>query len=308
MYSQSFFITQINDTISCENISVSNKFLNCSAVNAENDSKIELEKVSGYYLERENAFFEKRKFSERSGFLGLGKNLEETDGFSELIIEGKIKAYRGEKFTIETAGNRPSSLNAWFLEKDTLFEKVFTADFDSGFFRFDGASFGYLNREVFESVISDDQIAIDEFKEIKKNHGSLNQILKIINDYNSRAYKYNSEISETKIKPDFADITVFRDMGKEHEDLLNISVNGIQYKLDRNSKIKLNIPTKTKSQICIENSINKNCMIISSSNSFPKYYRLKLDKKREGSIIKVNGNSSYYKTRLEYYDKKMGKQ
>lgn len=304
---QSFFISETNDTIVCENISISNKFLKYSSLNSKNDSKIELKKVLGYYAERENAFFQKKQFSVRTGFLGLGKELKDTQDFSELIIEGKIKAYRGEDFTVETAGGKPQRLNHWFLEKDSLFEKAFTADYDSGSLRLDGASFGQLNLDFFIDLVSDDKTAIEDLKKFKKKHGNLNQILKIINDYNSRDFKHNFETSDTLIKDDSAFITVFRDFGKELKDILHISVNGVDYHLERNSKIVLKIPTKIKSQICIENSLNKNCMIVSSSDLFPKYYRLKLSKKKKGAIIKVNGHSSYYKTRLEYYSKRAEK-
>ncbi|MEO9479612.1 MAG: hypothetical protein ABJO28_16805 [Maribacter dokdonensis] len=304
---QSFFITETNDTIVCENISISKKILKYSSLNTQNDAQIELKKVNGYYAERENAFFQKNQFSIRTGFLGLGKELKDTQDFSELIIEGKIKAYRGRDFAVETAGGTPQKLNDWFLEKDSLFEKAFTADYDSGSLRLDGASFGLLNLDFFTDLVSDDKIAIEDLEKIKKKHGALNQILKIINDYNSRDFKHNSETSDALTKDDTAYITVFRDFGKELKDLLHITVNGIDYHLERNSKIELKIPTKLKSQICIENSLNKNCMIVSSSDLIPKYYRLKLSKKKKGAIIKVNGHSSYYKTRLEYYSKRAEK-
>ncbi|WP_282075422.1 hypothetical protein [Maribacter aquivivus] len=300
MNGQSFFTTEINDTIFCEYISISNKFLKFSNIKTGNDSKIDLEKVTGYYLEGENVFFQKKEFKTRTVFFDLGKDLKDAQGFSELIIEGKVKAYRGKTFANDTGAGTPQLLNQWYIEKGDLFEEAFIADYDSGSMRLDRASFGQLNREFFESLISEDKIALVAFKNIK-NHGNLTQLLKILNDYNSRDFRRNQE---NKINVDSAKIVLFRDFGKELKEVMKISVNGMKYELERNSKLELKIPSNIKSEVCIENSSNNYCMILSSSLSYPKYYRLKLNKKSVAYIVKVNGHSSYYQTRLDYYDKR----
>ena len=301
--SQSFFITDLNDTILCKDISVSNKFLKYSTIKSKNDLKIDLKKVNGYYLENENTFLQKKEFAVKSGFLGLGKELKDTQAFMELIVEGRVRLYRGKEFGgAATFGQSDlSSSRYWYVEKDTCFNRVFLADSGTPFKPSDRFSFSQLNSECLADFVCDDTITLEELKNID-NPGKLPQILKIVNDYNSRYFKNNlPDLKNVNI--DSAKILIFRDFRKELKDIMKISVNGAKYKLVRNSKIELKIPCDYKSEICIENSKNNYCMMVSSSLSFPKYYIMKLNRKGNGYIDKVNGHSSYLKTRFKYYNK-----
>ncbi|UKM66602.1 hypothetical protein GSB9_03192 [Flavobacteriaceae bacterium GSB9] len=286
IYSQSFFVTKTNDTTSIENFSISKGKFKYKPIDSKGNIEIEIDKIKGFYSYENNAFYENKK------------------EFAELIIDGDIKLYRGlmnssTSFIGSGSGSYAveNLFTYWYIEKDTLFEKVFSSDVSNSYYGLRPVKYYISNREILKNVFSDDKIALKNLENIKRK-GELPIILKLINDSNSRKFKNNSH-RPSNIDKDSAKIVLFRESKNEIKDVMLVNVNGKVYKLEKHSRIDIIIPSKSQSEICIENSTNKYCMITTSSKSFTKYYRLRLNKKNEGDIEKINGNSRYYKVRLK---------
>ncbi|GGZ71694.1 hypothetical protein [Algibacter mikhailovii] len=289
IYCQSFFVTKKNDTVYTNFFSISKGKFEYKPVNSKKNIEIELDKIKGFYSEKENAFYENKK------------------EFAELIIEGDIKLFRSLKngTSFIAAGNTTYGTDTqyahWFIEKDSLFEKVFSSGVGNTHFGMREVHYSLSNRDILEKVISDDKIALKKLESIKKK-GELPIVLKLINDYNSRKFKNNSQ-RKNNIDEDSAKIVLFRESKNETKNAIRVTVNGKIHKLEKSSRIDLIIPSTSQSEIYIENSTNKYSMITTSSKSYIKYYRLRLNKKNEGYIEKINGNSRYYKVRLRQYNK-----
>ncbi len=185
----------------------------------------------------------------------------------------------------------------WYVEKDTLFEEVFRSGVSNSNFGLRPVHYSISNRDILKRVLSDDKIALKNLENIKRK-GELPIILKLINSSNSRKFKKNS-LQPNNTDKDSAKIVLFRESKNETKNAILVTINGKVHNLEKHSKLDIIIPSKSQSEICIENSINKYCMITTSSKSFTKYYRLRLNKKNEGYIEKINGNSRYYKVRLK---------
>lgn len=286
IYGQSFFVTKENDTTFTENFSISKDKFKYKPADSKINIEIELDKIKGFYRYNNNAFYE-------------NKNV-----FVELIIDGDIKLYRGlinNSTSLISSGSGMYSVDhlfaEWYIEKDTLFEKVFSSGVSNSHFGLRPVHYYISNRNILKKVLSDDNIALKKLESTKRKD-ELPEILKLINNYNSRKFKNNS-LEPNNSNKDSSKIVLFRESKNETKNAILVTINGKVYKLEKNSKLDIIIPSKSQSEICIENSINKYCMITTSSESFIKYYRLRLNKKNEGYIEKINGNSRYYKVRLK---------
>jgi hypothetical protein len=291
-----------NDTIYSKNISITDDFLEYALPDDEIEHKIPIKSVKGYYSKNNNAYYEKKEFNAktRSGFLGLKYKKQDYFDFVELIFDGKIKAYRGIEYRPDP--NHPENINNyWFFEKGDSLQIGFTADKNNGgFMKLKKARYFNLNKDFFETIFSDDKKAQSAVQALKKNNkGRLTQIRNIVNDYNNRHYEKNTnQISNESMSY----VTLLRDSRKEIKKDLVLSVNNISYILPRNSKLKVKISSESNTMVCLENSENEYCRLISSSRSFPKFYKVILNKDNQGDIFKINGLSSFYKVRLENYE------
>ncbi len=299
-FSQSFVATVNNDTIYFKNLSISDDYLTYYSSDDKSEHKVEIAKVKGFYLEEDNIYYHKKLFNAkfRSGFLGLSNKPKDYFVFVELLFEGKINAYRSRDFKQNANYYGSEKKNFWFFEKGDSLEIAFLADYDKGSMKIQNARYGSLNRDFIETIFSDDAIALRAIKKLKKND-KLKHIRKIVSDYNIRYFKKN-EVIETN--QTLAEVIFLRDSRKEFKEDLVLSVDSLEYRLDRNTKVKLKLPTENQTLVCIINSENKYCRLVSSSESFPKFYKVILEKDKEGDIFKVNGLSSYYKVRLENYE------
>jgi hypothetical protein len=291
------FIVQVNkDTIYSENFYITDEFLKYSLPNDETEYKIPIERVKGYYSEPANTFYEKKLFSAktRGGFLNLSYKKRDYFNFVELVFDGKIKTYRGKDFYIETVKK-----NYWFIEKEDSLQVAFIADYDEGGLKLKNARYGNLNKDFFNTIFSDEEKALEAINDLKKT-GKLHKIRTLVNDYNNRNYDEFAN-NNANINSSMASVTFLRDSRKELKDDLKLLVNNKPYYLPKNSKLKLQIPTNRLTKVCIENSQNAYCRLVSSSKSFPTFYKLILDKDDLGDLFRVNGLSNYYKVRLENY-------
>jgi hypothetical protein len=285
------------DTIYVDNISLTDDFLEYSIPNDRKDYEISIKTIAGYYSALDNTYYEKKLFSAktRGGFLNLSYKKKDFFDFVELIFEGKVKTYRSANYYIET-----DKRNFWYIEKEDSLQVVFSADFDKGYMKFENARYNNLNHEFFKFIFSDDEKALTIVNTLKKG-GKLEEIRALVNDYNNRYHDKTNNGRALSTSPK-AGVTFLRDSRKELKDDLKLMVDNRSYHFPKNSKLKLEIPSDRLTKICIENSENKYCRLVSSSPSYPKFYKLILDKDDQGDIFKVNGLSSYYEVRLENYE------
>lgn len=287
-YCQSFFIKHDGKLIECTKIINKNNVFQYRPVDSpEKESKIEKDSIRAYYQDEQNTYY------------------EDKNGFKELIIEGDIKIYCGEVSTavVRTTGvildNWQNQYTKWYIEKDGVIFHAFNQQHGT-------IGFNNLKKEKINHLILDDSIASKKFAELKKN-AKLKELLGIFQSYNAGQYLKRAELNQPKVKEEESTIIVFRDSGKEYKGPLEFSINGQKYFLERNTKLEVSVPNSIESIICFSNDYNNTRSILSSSPLYPKFYQLKLDKEKNGSIEKVNGNSSYYKTRFEYYEKRAPK-
>lgn len=298
IFSQSFIVTTNNDTIYGKILSNTDDYLIYTEPNNDVEIKLEVEKVKGYQIL--STYYHKKVFKTTNwtGFLGLKKKTGNYFDFVRLIFEGRIKAYVGTTFYVGQ-GNYRRQKNYWFLEKDDEIEIAFMADNDSGAFSLGKIKYYDLNVELFKSVFSDDEKALEVINTLKKR-GKLNEIRTLVNDYNNRHHDKTAESKEISSSY-MASVTFLRDSRKELKDDLKLMVNNRSYHFPKNSKLKLKIPSDRLTKICIENSENKYCRLVSSSQSFQNFYKLILDKHDLGDVFKVYGLSNFYQVRLKHY-------
>ncbi len=282
--SQSFLVKKNDSLIKSSKITVRNNFL---ILNDDVNLKIPIDSISKYYQDKENALYVNK------------------GGFKEEVIIGEIKVYRGEIYGSgpypyggPTIGNMSGTFTDWYLEKDGLFFKAFTET--------DGSSKIFnLDKEKIKSLI-DDTKSKEAISSLTKK-ARLSDILEIIQSYNAKSIS-NRFINNKQIRADnTSKIVIFRDFRKEIKEVLEFTINGQKHSLERNSKLEMLVGYDSESILCISNSTNFACGVIKSSPNYPKYYQLKFDKNKRGSITKVNGHSSYFKTRIDYYDKRSKK-
>ena len=282
-YSQSFILKRNGEHIETDEIRIKENKIKYLPKDSTKTYTLNKEEVNEYY-------------SKKNGVKYFNKN-----GFKERYIEGRIKVYRerveGEMDRKSVIGQFNKRFYKWFLEKDSKLLYVFSQSLPS-------SKLNTLNKESFETMIIDDTLSISEFR---ANNGTRNleYTLRIIKDYNKR-YFLNNELGEED-NLNYSKVIILRDNRKEQKSPIEFTLNNKNYTLERNSKIELKIPNNQESMICITNDIHDTCDILISSNLFTKYYELKLNKENEASISKVNGNSTYYQSRLDYYEKQAKK-
>lgn len=283
IYSQSFIIKTNGEHIESDEIRIKENKIKYLPKDSTQKITINKNNVKEYY-------------SEVNGIRYFNKN-----GFKERYIEGRIKVYRelieGEMDRKSVIGQFNKRFFKWYLEKDSKLTYVFSQSLPS-------SKLNTLRKENFEMMIMDDSLSISEFR---ANNGTRNleYTLRIIKDYNKRHFVKNEIVVEDSLN--CSKVIIFRDNRKELKNPIEFTLNNKKYTLERNSKIELKIPSNQESMICITNDIYGTCDILISSSLFTKYYELKLSKANEASISKVNGNSSYYQTRLAYYEKRAKK-
>lgn len=281
---QSFIVKRNGDMIECAKIITRKKVVILNNENSNKILKIDKDSLTGYYQDNENAFY---------------KNL---NGFKEEIVSGEIKIHRGEIIQYNPGsafGNMPAQYTKWYLEKNDSIIEAFNQMHGTNFFI-------DLDKEKIQKLI-DEPVSKKAFNELKKK-GKLEDLLGLFQSYNAR--KASSQKGKMELKQNIeseSTITFIRDFGGESKENLEFTINSEKYSLERNSKVEISIPNDFESIIDITNSINNASGVIISSRYFPKYYQLKLNKKNKGVITKINGNSSYYKTRMDYYEKRAKK-
>lgn len=316
---QSYVMKTNSDKIECAKIEFRSEGLVLRDESSTKISKIELDSVKSFYRYEDNVLFHNK-----------GR-------FLELFIEGDIQVYRGgyyfpdvlfgdgprrdieedglHWFPTNTAttgfaptnwgsgsagvGGGPTRYTNWYVEKDGLLFHAFSvAEYP---LREDMVDF---KREDLAKVFDDEHSRQSFSKLEKKVHGD--EILQLIQSYNAgncqRKQKTGSlqspdESSQSKV-------IVFRDFRKENKAPLNFTVGETAYTLDRNSKLEITIPTEKKSVLQFTHPEASTSAVITASPDFIKYYQITLDKKNNGTITKINGNDPYYRSRLEYYDRR----
>lgn len=294
---QSFVVKKSGEIVKCSKIIIREKVVILKDENSLKILKIEKDLLIGYYQDHDNAYYENK------------------DGFKEEIVSGKIKIYRGEAFlqthpgeTISQNPNlntefgpMPVQYTKWYMEKDGLLFEAFVIMHGHGSSRVVN-----LAKEKIQDLL-DEPLSKKIFNELKKKP-KLESLLGIFQTYNAKeASKKKMTFKNNQSSNNLSKVIVFRDFGGEIKENLEFRLNDKKYYLKRNSKLEVLIPNNSESIICISNSINDACGVIMSSNSYTKYYQLKLNKKKQGIMTKVNGNSSYYRTRLDYYEKRAKK-
>jgi hypothetical protein len=295
VHSQSYIDFFDGKTIEYDKIEVQQSHLKYTQKNSKTPIEVNKMNVKGYYSESENIYYYQK------------------NGLKEKVIEGKINVY-SSLFTEERAGSGPlynpsgnimmwggsNSLTyiTWHLEHDLKLKHFFNQKKGSL-----PKKKKKLNREIFRAAISDDTVSLKEFSLVGAKP-KIKNLLAIIKGYNTRHYLQNNE--DKVIDELYSKVIILRD-GKQSKKNIEFTVNEEKYILENNSKLEISIPSNKSSLICIANSINKSCDLISSSTKFKRYFGLKLNKKDNGFISKVNGNSNYFKTRLEYYEKRAKK-
>lgn len=285
---QSFVVKKSGEILKCSKIIVRDKVLILKDENSTKVLKIEKDLLSGYYQDFDNAYYENK------------------DGFKEEVVSGKIKIYRDELFSTNSNPgmefrHMPVQYTKWYMEKDGLLFKAFHQV--HGY----GTSWAVnLNEEKIRDLL-DESLSKKIFDQSKKKH-KLENLLGIVQTYNAKAASKKKQAFENyKDSNNLSTVVVFRDFGKEIKEDLEFTVNDQTYYLERNSKLEIGIPNHLESILCISNSGNDACAVIIASKNYPKHYQLKLNKKKQGTITKVNGNSSYHKTRFDYYEKRAKK-
>jgi hypothetical protein len=295
-FGQSFIETVNSDTIHYQNLSITDDYLIYTQPGDTSEKKIDIEKVEGYYSNWSNKYYHKKIFKAKkyTGFLKLKSEMGDYFDFIERIFEGKINVYRSKDYV----ANNSQYYNYWFFEKGDSLAIVFSADKDRGNFKIVNTKFHITNQEFLEYIFADDEISLSAIREEGKR-GNLLEIRQIVNDYNNRHFK--DKIDSDHGIPQ-AEVVFFRDSRKELKENLILQVNGKNFKFDRNTKLKIEIPT-IPNLVCIKNSDNDYCRLLSSSTSFTKFYKVILDKDKTGDVFIKNGLSNFYKVRLEHYEK-----
>lgn len=290
------------ETIECESINVEEFIVVYIPLNTKKPLEVNLSRLKGYYSEVTNTYYYQKT------------------GFKQRIVEGNINIYSAvalQKQTIYNYGGvnnhgfNNSGLNnghvrsdvnveylEWYLEQGSQIDHFYNQKKATKTKDKNNNKKKLFKKELFETKISKDSISLKELSLLGETP-KIKDLIKIIKGYNKRNFLKNKK----QIALDFSEVIIFRDNKKQAKKPLEFTLNGKEYVLERNSKLKLSIPNNKSSLICITNDINNSCDLISSSSNFPKYFELKLNKDNESDISKANGNSSYLKTRLDYYEK-----
>ena len=290
---QSFIVKTDGEVVDCSKVIVKKNTVILKNENSEEFLKISKDSIREFYQDQENSFYKNKN--------GL---------FLEEIIIGYIQVFKGE--TIEpnigtsigrsigpSIGNMSGRFTKWYMEKDGFLYEAFTeANGSSRIVELE-------NRNI--KGLIDETESKKAFNELDKKF-KLEDLLGIIQSYNAKKASLKERILEiNKNSTDSKKVILVRDFSGEIKGSLEFTINDKEYSLEKNSKLEVLIPSNYESIICISNSINNACGVITSSPNYSNYYRLKLNKKYLGTITKINGNSSYYKARLDYYEKRAKK-
>ena len=294
---QSFIVKTDGEVVDCLKVIVKKNTVILKNENSEEFLKISKDSIREFYQDQENSFYKNKN--------GL---------FLEEIIIGHIQVFKGEtiepnyRISIEPSigrssgpsiGNLSGRFTKWYMEKDGFLYEAFTeANGSSRIVELE-------NRNI--KGLIDETESKKAFNELDKKF-KLEDLLGIIQSYNAKKASLKERILEiNKNSADSKKVILVRDFGGEIMGSLEFTINDKEYSLEKNSKLEVLIPSNYESIICISNSINNACGVITSSPNYSNYYRLKLNKKNLGTITKINGNSSYYKARLDYYEKRAKK-
>lgn len=282
------------ETIYCEEIKIQGNTVTYKPVDSTNSIEIYQSRLKGYFSASSNTYYHQK------------------NGFKERIVEGELNVYSAifskNTYVLAPASNDPSIMSMsrrgesyfkWYLEKGSELVHFYNQKTRSSL-----AKENNFKKEVLKSKMNDDSISLKELSLLDKNP-KIKDLVKIIKDYNVRYFLKTQDNKE--IKPDLSKITILRDNNKQAKKPLEFTLEGKKYSLKRNSKVEILIPNNKLSQLCFTNDINNTCELIKSSVNFVKFFELKLNKDDEGDISLVNGNSSYFKTRLAFYEKKSKK-
>ncbi|WP_282075534.1 hypothetical protein [Maribacter aquivivus] len=282
---QSFIVKTDGVVVDCSKVIVKKNTVILKNENSEEFLKISKDSIREFYQDQENSFYKNKN--------GL---------FLEEIIIGYIQVFKGE--TIEpnigpSIGNMSGRFTKWYMEKDGFLFEAFT--------EVNGSSRVVDLKNGNIKGLIDETESKKAFNELDKKF-KLEDLLGIIQSYNAKNASLKERFLEiNKNANDSKKVILLRDFGGEIKNSLEFTINNKKYSLEKNSKLEVLIPSNYESIICISNSINNACGVITSSPNYSNYYRLKLNKKNLGTITKINGNSSYYKARLDYYEKRAKK-
>lgn len=244
--------------------------------------------IKGYYSVSKNTFYHKKTAFIEGAFKG-DIMLHKKDAFLERVSEGEIKLYK--KIITMHNGNMTNDVTFWFAEKGNIFINLYIRE---GFFQ--TKSKEKIN--TIKSMLSNDSISTS----ILENHNfkyKLQELIKIIKDYNLRQHKNKESKNSIKSK-----VVFFRDNRSQNKATVNFTIGDKKYYLDKNEKIEIDLPVNENILVCINNESINVCELINPSSNFKKCYEIDFRKNKKGFIVKKNSNSSYLKARFKYFDKK----
>jgi hypothetical protein len=277
------------EKIECAEIEIKGYTVRYTPISNKTAIEVNQSRLKGYYSERTNTYYYQK------------------NGFKEKTVEGKINVYRAvfsenvSSWTRTGTNSLPDlssgeeSYPTWHLEKGSEIRHFLNQKTKSTIGRENN-----FKKEIFKAKIIDDSISVKELSVLGENP-KIKNLVKIIKDYNLRHFHKTEDDKE--IETSFSNVTFLRD-GRRHKNPLKFTLNGENYALERNSKLELSIPNNKSSLICITNGNNNSCELIRSSSRFHEYFGLKINKKEEGAIFKINKSPGYFKSTLEYYEKK----
>jgi hypothetical protein len=284
VHSQSLIFKNDDTLINCETIQFKNKSIKYQKADSDIDEEIDIKKVRGVYLNSENSYYK------------IAGDLY------ELVVEGTINLYRVESISGPVAGTRGPIFDGWYAERGNDFFNVVQVAKHGPISKYSTSNMDWL-----QNSISDEADLKDELITLNKKSSKLEQVINIVQRYNAKKFLQNANQKHTGESINDT-IVLLRDYKNEFKGPLEFEINGQKYSLNKNTMVKIPIPRNQETVVSFLNDTDNTSSVLKPSEHYIKYYQLGLDKNKIGSILKVNGNSSYYRTRMVLYQKNAKKE
>lgn len=258
---QTYFVKNDGDIINYTNYKIKGNRIKIKDP-FNNKLELDLDQIKGYYSLATNKFY----YSKPKLDFSWGNDPVE---FVYKVLEGKINVYERIDQHYTSAGpgmaGSASTNHLLFAEKDDNYIEILTT-----------GTIGQNKKEKItelEKLVNDDPLIVRKLNAESYRH-KYDEILSLISEYNVRAFKEKPLPDEIVGK-----VVFFRRKKKQLKEPAKVIIRGKTYEIPKNSNLEITLPYQQATKVCITNTKEMNCHLVSGSKYFTRYYEISLDKK-----------------------------